>query len=234
VLLGDVGVWARRAGASIAFFVNPFSVNDSTRYLDTQALANLVIRKVQLAGGIGVRTGDQLPALAGATNVWWSGSATIRVSRWMSLVASAGTYPVDYAQGFPGGRYASLAVRVPSLSSGNDVPPPVPEEEERRRAVDAGITAFSVRPLPGGEYLLRVRWRSEKPVEIAGDFSAWNPQKMEAGNGGWWSITLPLRPGSYQMNVRSEGGPWLVPPGLLLIKDEFGGAAGLLVVGKSH
>jgi hypothetical protein len=79
-----------------------------------------------------------------------------------------------------------------------------------------------------------VRWRSEKPVEIAGDFNAWNAQRMAAGNGGWWSITLPLRPGSYQMNVRSEGGPWLVPPGLLLIKDEFGGAAGLLVVGKSH
>ena len=44
------------------------------------------------------------------------------------------------------------------------------------------------------------------------------------------TITLPLRPGNYQMNVRVDGGRWLVPGDLLAIKDEFGGAVGLLVI----
>jgi len=32
------------------------------------------------------------------------------------------------------------------------------------------------------------------------------------------------------MNVRLDGGKWLVPPGLLSMLDEFGGTVGLLVV----
>jgi hypothetical protein len=32
------------------------------------------------------------------------------------------------------------------------------------------------------------------------------------------------------MNLRLNGGQWLVPPGLLSMLDEFGGRVGLLVV----
>jgi hypothetical protein len=32
------------------------------------------------------------------------------------------------------------------------------------------------------------------------------------------------------MNVRLDGGNWLVPAGLLTVLDEFGGTVGLLVV----
>jgi len=46
----------------------------------------------------------------------------------------------------------------------------------------------------------------------------------------WWSVTLPLKRGNYQMNVRVNGGQWLVPPGLLSMVDEFGGTVGLLVI----
>jgi hypothetical protein len=41
---------------------------------------------------------------------------------------------------------------------------------------------------------------------------------------------LPLKPGKYQMNLRIDGGNWLVPPGLLSMSDEFGGTVGLLVI----
>jgi len=46
----------------------------------------------------------------------------------------------------------------------------------------------------------------------------------------WWSTTLPLKRGNYQMNVRVNGGQWIVPPGLLSMVDEFGGTVGLLVI----
>jgi hypothetical protein len=53
---------------------------------------------------------------------------------------------------------------------------------------------------------------------------------MKAAGRDWWTVTLPLSTGAYQMNVRVNGGEWLVPPGLTPLKDEFGGTTGLLVV----
>jgi hypothetical protein len=43
-------------------------------------------------------------------------------------------------------------------------------------------------------------------------------------------VKLPINSGKYEMNIRINGGPWTVPPGLLSMLDEFGGSVGLLVV----
>jgi hypothetical protein len=45
-----------------------------------------------------------------------------------------------------------------------------------------------------------------------------------------WEVSLPVTPGVHRMNLRLDGGPWIVPAGLRLERNEFGGAAGLLVV----
>jgi hypothetical protein len=70
-------------------------------------------------------------------------------------------------------------------------------------------------------------------VEISGDFTNWTPVPLKLGSNGWWDVTLPIGPGKYQMNLRLDGGEWLVPPGLLSMLDEFGGKVGLLVVGPN-
>jgi 1,4-alpha-glucan branching enzyme len=67
-------------------------------------------------------------------------------------------------------------------------------------------------------------------VEVSGDFTNWVPVRLEPSDNGWWTATLPIQPGKYQMNLRVNGGKWLVPPGLLSMVDEFGGSVGLLVV----
>jgi hypothetical protein len=41
---------------------------------------------------------------------------------------------------------------------------------------------------------------------------------------------LPIAPGRYQTNARVDGGPWVAPPGLVAVHDEFGGVFGVLVV----
>jgi hypothetical protein len=41
-----------------------------------------------------------------------------------------------------------------------------------------------------------------------------------------------MKPGKYQMNLRLDGGPWIAPPSLLTMADEFGGRVGLLVIDK--
>ena len=77
---------------------------------------------------------------------------------------------------------------------------------------------------------LRVNAPRAQLVEVTGDFTNWEPVPMLPTSGGWWAVTLPITPGKYQMNLRLDGGKWLVPPGLLSMADEFGGTVGLLIV----
>ena len=67
-------------------------------------------------------------------------------------------------------------------------------------------------------------------VELSGDFTAWRPVQLRGEDGGWWSVSLPIAPGTYQMNVRVDGGGWIVPPGLTAIADEFGATVGILTI----
>ena len=48
--------------------------------------------------------------------------------------------------------------------------------------------------------------------------------------GGWWSTSRAIGSGAHEMNVRVNGGAWEPPPGLVAIRDEFGGTTGLLVI----
>jgi hypothetical protein len=69
-------------------------------------------------------------------------------------------------------------------------------------------------------------------VEINGDFTQWTPLRLtqSVSEPGRWTAVLPIAPGKYEMNIRIDGGKWMVPPGLLSLLDEFGGAVGLLVI----
>jgi len=51
-----------------------------------------------------------------------------------------------------------------------------------------------------------------------------------SASGAVWRLSMPIARGTHQINLRVNGGRWLVPPGLTPITDEFGGAVGLLVV----
>jgi len=67
-------------------------------------------------------------------------------------------------------------------------------------------------------------------VEINGDFTNWIPVPLVPTEGDKWSVSVPIKRGKYQMNMRVDGGQWIVPPGLLSMADEFGGTVGLLVI----
>jgi hypothetical protein len=41
---------------------------------------------------------------------------------------------------------------------------------------------------------------------------------------------LVIAPGVHRVNIRVDGGAWRPPPGLSVVRDEFGGEVGLLVV----
>ncbi len=74
-------------------------------------------------------------------------------------------------------------------------------------------------------------------VEIAGDFSGWEPKALSicesarTSNGGkMWCGKFKLAPGVYKVVYRVNGGEWEVPDGLSRIADGFDGEVGLLIV----
>jgi 1,4-alpha-glucan branching enzyme len=92
------------------------------------------------------------------------------------------------------------------------------------------VTGFAAVRGDTGLVTLRVNAPRAQLVEVTGDFTSWVPLQLAPASDGWWTATLPIKPGKYQMNLRIDGGKWLVPPGLLSMLDEFGGTVGLLVV----
>ena len=93
----------------------------------------------------------------------------------------------------------------------------------------AGLAAFRLER--DGELVhLLVRAQHSSRVEIAGDFSDWEPVELSQSGEGWWATSRRLAPGLYRVNVRYDGGPWTAPAGLPAERDEFGGSVGVLVV----
>jgi hypothetical protein len=141
-------------------------------------------------------------------------------------VASAGSYAIDFTQGYPGGRYASLALR---LAPQRDV-------ARRLRAADGAAAPsaraaarITVATIPDRRRALRVSAPGARTVEVMGDFTGWQPVALQPSGGGWWRLVTPLTPGTYQMNVRLDGGAWEVPAGSLESVDEFGVRVGVVL-----
>jgi hypothetical protein len=96
--------------------------------------------------------------------------------------------------------------------------------------VSRGITGLELARAAKGAQTLRLRVPAAHTVEVTGDFTGWQPRALTRGTDDWYVLAIPLAPGTYQMNVRVDGGEWMPPPSLPVVHDEFGGAAGVLVV----
>jgi 1,4-alpha-glucan branching enzyme len=92
------------------------------------------------------------------------------------------------------------------------------------------VTSFTAERTRPGLVTLRVNAPLAQLVEVSGDFTNWTPVRLERQSDGSWSAAFPIDRGKYQMNLRLDGGKWLVPPGLLSMLDEFGGSVGLLII----
>lgn len=224
VLLGEAGVSRSVSDANVTLSVTPVAMGDSIRYADGQLSVSQQRGKLELAAVAGGRVGDQLQSLGGTTRVWGNLSATAWLKPRVAVVVGGGNYPIDPTQGFPGGRYISLGFRF--SQSARVVAAPIPAAVG---SGDVGVAKFDVQESPGS-VTFRVLAPLAHSVEIAGDFSSWDPIQLSPAGNGWWITTRALSPGKYQMNLRVDGGKWAAPPGLLGMLDEFGGSVGLLIV----
>jgi hypothetical protein len=67
-------------------------------------------------------------------------------------------------------------------------------------------------------------------VEIAGDFTDWQPMSLAPARQGGWEIVLRIPPGVHQINVRIDGGPWMVPGGTTRLVGDYDDEVGSFVV----
>ena len=229
---GDFGAWTTASGMTALATVSPVVVQDSIGYTDVQTALRYPVGTYELGATGGVRVGATGAAVGGSSRAWASVSVVAWFARGLAVVASGGSYPVDFTQGYPGGHFVSVALRIAShdgravsrASSTTSVDPPAAPS-----APAAGAKSFEVRA-SGAARELRVYAPSATSVEINADFTQWQPLALNRGSDGWWSAVRPIAPGTYQMNVRVDGGAWLAPPGLLTARDEFGGIVGILTI----
>lgn len=232
----DLGLWLRRGGLTLSAIAAPTWLGDSLHFLDANLMMRFVVGPVELYGLGGARQWSQ-PSGASA-NYWGSGNAVVWLSQHVALVTAGGSYPTDHAQGLPSGSWFSFGLRFASRRSGRDIPRPVvPRITEAPSAppnvTDPGlftpvVPAFEVRSAGAGQRSIRVRAPDARRVELMGDFTQWQVVSLVRLPDGTWSVTLPLAPGTYRMNIRVDGGAWGVPPGLPALSDDFGGVIGVL------
>jgi hypothetical protein len=238
VQLAEVGGWFQHESTIALGTVSPIVVDDSIRYTDIQASLRRRMKNLELGFTAGARAG-QVESLAGTERTWGSASITGWVHPNVAVVASAGSYPVDFTQGYPGGRFATIALRFAArprpTSAGQTGSGPRASSvliAEIEQAKASGVTEMTVQASAGNQRTIRVRALSAQRVELSGDFTSWRPVALSRDANGWWSTTLTIEPGTYQMNVRVDGGAWVVPPGLTTVVDEFGAVVGVVTFEK--
>jgi 1,4-alpha-glucan branching enzyme len=97
------------------------------------------------------------------------------------------------------------------------------------RGVRPTAAAFQVEEDRGARRL-RVRVPNARSVELAGDFTNWQPIALRQGDTDEWEVTLPIAPGVHRVAIRVDGDSWTTPPGVAAVADEFQGTVGVIVV----
>jgi hypothetical protein len=226
------GAWValRRVGFALG---GTFSQAGDTTYADFTINALWRVARVQVEGLLGARA--PVARGGGGEGVYGEGSARITLFGPLDLLLSGGRYPSDPVRGTLAGRFATVGFRL-SARPGRQRPSAALVDLLRRepRAVQTmapvGAPELSIQPGTAGLRIVRVRASSATFVEISGDFTDWEPVNLRRISADVWEGALPIAAGAHRLNVRVDGGAWVVPRGTRLERDEFGGEVGVLVV----
>ena len=243
LIQGEVGGWANVPHGILSAVVIPSKVGDTINYTDAEGTLSVFHDRAGIDLNAGFRTGSSLPIVGGDSKAWGSATGSLWITNNVAIIASAGTYPVNFGQGFPGGRFVSAGIRIGQMPGSKKTgttsadetalvtgAPDVRITEEVTTSTSEG--PLRVTPAERGQTELSIVWPSASRVEIAGDFSNWDPLVLSRNSDGSWATRLTLSPGIYEMNVRADGGDWLSPPGIPSKRDEFGQSVGVLVIPK--
>jgi hypothetical protein len=228
---GEAGAWARISDLSLSASASRTGIGD-TSWTDLEAFA-----RWNLAGfTMDAASGARVLSNGAGSGVYAELSVSTALNDRFDLVAAAGRYPTDPVRGSIAGRYASLSLRASLVNSNRAryirpaTAPPLASGTD-----DAPVTAMFIQPVSSGRFELAITAPGASRVEIMGDFTDWEPVVLAPSDssrarGGRWTLTWEMSRGVPRVNVRIDGGPWLVPAGTTPAPDDFGGKVGLFVV----
>jgi hypothetical protein len=156
-------------------------------------------------------------------DAWASADVAVRLSAPLSLVIGAGSstggrFTLDAEH-----RFVALGFRVSPYLTRSLV-------AARPTTPVAALSAFGIDTVGAGRYRFSITALGARRVEISGDFTGWKAAPLGRELDGRWTLTLPLSAGAHRLNVRVDGGSWIVPPGLTTMSDDFAGEVGVLVI----
>jgi hypothetical protein len=153
---------------------------------------------------------------------WVHATLAVRLVQGLALFGAAGNRDAAlYAIQPSDQRGATLGVRL----SGWRRPGVARSLGER-----AQVTSWRIRKLEDRRYIFEVRAPGARLVEVMGSMTGWEPVRLERVAGERWQTWLTIEPGVHQLNLRTDGGEWLPPPGIPSGADGFGGTVGVLIV----
>ena len=230
-----IGGWSVRDGVALVGSLSATWLGND-RHLDVGGAVRWTMRRVELETRLGIRPFANSAGRVGdaLTGLWGELSAVVPLRSHLSLNLSGGSYPSDPVRGVLGAKYATAGLRI-DFAAREQLPamiiPPaiVAAVQKSRQSGSSPAARIEILPL-GSTYVVRIHAANAQSVELMGDFTDWNTTALTRAGDGIWELRIELMPGVHRLNIRIDGGAWLVPDGARPEQGEFGDAVGVIVV----
>ncbi|HEY4647618.1 MAG TPA: glycogen-binding domain-containing protein, partial [Gemmatimonadales bacterium] len=187
-----------------------------TDYVELGSRAALRVSRYEVGLSLTQRMGS-----APIRRTGWELSGTWWLAPNFGIVGSTGHSLPQFGFTVPGARYGTVGLRF-AIGGRSPI--------QRARGTDAEAKSSNRPMLLVAGRKLTIGWAPARTAEVMGDFTDWKSQPLVPTNGGRWTLPAALSPGVHYLNVRFDGGAWLVPSGAFKVDDGFGGVAGMIVV----
>jgi hypothetical protein len=229
----SAGAWSVRDGFAVVTTVTATWLG-SDRHLDILGAARWTGRRIELEVRAGARPWTDSEGEIGeaVSGVFGELSALVSLGSRVALALSGGSYPADPVRRVLAAKYVTAGLRL-ALFGPREMPLPV--------IAGAAIAALREPPRSEGEARLEIALSGQPrtfrlyvsgaaAVELMGDFTDWQTVPLKRVDTNLWEVRVPVSPGVHRLNIRIDGGPWLVPAGARAETGEFGDAVGVVVV----
>jgi hypothetical protein len=191
-----------------------------SRFGDLEGSFHWEVGWFELTAQMGRRFGDSYDVTADSRQ-WSSAMATVWLTDRIAIVGGGGRQPALPLRGLPARTFAMGGLELAYWPmSKNSVPVSLPHSPL--------VKSFEMKPGVSGMHKIIIHVSGVETVDVMGDFSDWSPLVVSRRGRDLWELSIPLSPGMHQINVRVDNGPWMAPPGMPTMRDNFGGEVGLI------
>jgi len=225
VFAASLSAFQRRGPSFVLLLTAGRAFVGDTQYSDIGMTARGQYGKLVLETILGARVWSE----GAGHGVYGEASGSLPFADRWAFVLSGGRYPSDPIRGSIAGRYFSAALRFRIPSPARPVPS-MPTPHTGANGDPPSSTTLTVVPESSGQMRLVLRAPPAMLLEIAGDFTDWQPVSMSRTAAGSWEVVLPMAKGVHQINLRIDGGPWTAPGGTTRLVGDYGDEVGTFVV----